>query len=172
MSKQYIGVKIITAEPMKLSEFAEANNHMLNPDTADQDGYLVIYPDGYRSWSPKEIFEGAYMPLENGTAITKNDINVFVGDNGYMSDILDEKTSLVKCTTRTGFVLYDTSSCVSPKNFSHDIGCKICVNNITDKLWGYLGFVLQWGLNGLNKPKNDSTIESDVPMTDVSQTPQ
>jgi hypothetical protein len=23
-------------------------------------GYLVQYPDGYESWSPKESFEGAY----------------------------------------------------------------------------------------------------------------
>lgn len=25
-----------------------------------QDGYAVIYPDGYESWSPKATFETAY----------------------------------------------------------------------------------------------------------------
>ena len=27
------------------------------------DGYYVIYEDGYRSWSPKNVFEKAYQPL-------------------------------------------------------------------------------------------------------------
>ena len=27
-------------------------------------GYRVRYPDGYLSWSPKDVFEGAYQPLD------------------------------------------------------------------------------------------------------------
>lgn len=29
----------------------------------DQEGYIVKYPDGYISWSPKEVFEEAYREL-------------------------------------------------------------------------------------------------------------
>lgn len=44
--KQYIGTKIIHAEPM------EKNG---------REGYKVVYaPDGYESWSPKGVFEEAY----------------------------------------------------------------------------------------------------------------
>ena len=44
--KQYIGTKIIQAEP------AVKNG---------RDGYKVVYPpDGYESWSPKDVFEAAY----------------------------------------------------------------------------------------------------------------
>lgn len=44
--KQYIGTKIIHAEPM------EKNG---------REGYKVVYPpDGYESWSPKDVFEEAY----------------------------------------------------------------------------------------------------------------
>ena len=25
-----------------------------------QEGYKVVYPDGYESWSPKEVFESSY----------------------------------------------------------------------------------------------------------------
>lgn len=48
----YIGTKTIKAEPMRL----------LCPDlqTKQQDGYKVVYPDGYESWSPKDVFEAAY----------------------------------------------------------------------------------------------------------------
>lgn len=45
--KKYIGVKLIEAEPMT---------------NKDKEGYKVVYPDGYVSWSPKEVFEKAYSP--------------------------------------------------------------------------------------------------------------
>lgn len=48
--KEYIGVKLIQAEPQKKN---------------GEDGYKVVYKDGYVSWSPKEVFEEAYKPLEN-----------------------------------------------------------------------------------------------------------
>ena len=46
--KPYIGAKIIKAKPMLSGE---------------KEGYEVIYPDGYVSWSPKETFEQAYSEL-------------------------------------------------------------------------------------------------------------
>ena len=32
--------------------------------TGVSDGYIVRYPDGYLSWSPKGVFEAAYQPLD------------------------------------------------------------------------------------------------------------
>ena len=36
-----------------------------------------------------------------------------------------------------------------PKNFDMSFGTDICRNRIADKLWGHMGFVLQWAMNGL-----------------------
>ena len=47
--KNYIGVKIVKAE-------LEVKDGKL--------GYKVVYPDGYVSWSPQEVFEKAYRPLD------------------------------------------------------------------------------------------------------------
>ena len=47
--KKYIGTKIIEAEPMSRSHGDKV-----------EDGYKVRYPDGYESWSPKDVFEEAY----------------------------------------------------------------------------------------------------------------
>jgi hypothetical protein len=62
--KKYIGCKIIQAEPM--NEFAFLNK-VKNQDPPQQrenrPGYLVQYPDGYTSWSPKEVFEVAYREI-------------------------------------------------------------------------------------------------------------
>ncbi len=47
--KNYIGVKIVKAEPQ---------------EKEGKSGYKVMYPDGYVSWSPKDMFEKAYRELD------------------------------------------------------------------------------------------------------------
>lgn len=51
--KQYIGTKLIEAEPFKA--WKDTNGHRIG-----EDGYKVRYADGYESWSPKDVFEEAY----------------------------------------------------------------------------------------------------------------
>lgn len=50
--KQYIGTKIVHAEPAQRGD-------------ADglHDGFKVVYEDGYESWSPKDTFEEAYREV-------------------------------------------------------------------------------------------------------------
>lgn len=35
----------------------------IKPATVEEDGYLVEYKDGYKSWSPKSVFEEAYREV-------------------------------------------------------------------------------------------------------------
>lgn len=74
--ERYIGCKIIEAEPMYKLEAIEKGYCRLNDNEKVQDqvniyGYHVKYADGYESWSPANIFEVAYRPLDslNVTAI-------------------------------------------------------------------------------------------------------
>ena len=66
--KTYIGTKIIQAAPALRMEDADGNVRVellgTNPmprvgETVDM-GYKVVYPDGYESWSPQDVFEEAY----------------------------------------------------------------------------------------------------------------
>ena len=64
--KTYVGTKIIQAQPMKLGEFNKAfkrNVKPSKPSGLDEEGYVVYYPDGYTSWSPKVVFETAYREI-------------------------------------------------------------------------------------------------------------
>lgn len=54
---QYIGTKIIHAEPCPA--WKDAGDHKVGDD-----GYKVVYPDGYESWSPKDVFEEAYRQTD------------------------------------------------------------------------------------------------------------
>lgn len=59
--KKYLGVKIVSAEPAikgwNLEESKSVSADML------QEGYKVVYEDGYQSWSPKDVFEKAYKEI-------------------------------------------------------------------------------------------------------------
>ena len=62
--KKYIGTKVIKAEPITMTEAQKVLGREIKPATVEEDGYLVEYKDGYKSWSPKSVFEEAYKPWE------------------------------------------------------------------------------------------------------------
>ncbi len=71
--KNYIGVKVVKAEPGTKAEaeamktgvsLKVAREVVKQSETLDKEpGYIVLYPDGYISWSPKAVFEEAYREL-------------------------------------------------------------------------------------------------------------
>lgn len=136
--KPYIGIKLIQAYPCSKS----------TPD-GDVPGYNVKYPDGYESWSPKEAFEVAYLQLLDETKISPVEIEAMVAE--VTASRIDPKTCLVKSEQVTGFTQYATAACVSPENYNEEIGKKIAMAEIKDRLWFAMGFVLQWGRYGLKK---------------------
>jgi len=65
--KQYISHKEVQAEPMNRVE-AELAGLVRDMNTVvdgvPEDGYHVVYADGYESWSPKEAFDKGYTLKE------------------------------------------------------------------------------------------------------------
>ena len=62
----YIGTKIIEAAPDvkkggKVYDLTWPIPRSMEPE---EPGYRVRYPDGYESWSPKDVFEEAYRPTD------------------------------------------------------------------------------------------------------------
>jgi hypothetical protein len=142
--KKFIGVKLIEAYPCK--RWNQEKNQ-------DDEGYAVRYPDGYESWSPKEVFESAYLSLgTDETRITPAVIDSIIAEITVTK--IDPKTALVKSEQVTGFTQYATAACVVPENYDEEIGKKIAMTEIRDRLWYAMGFVLQWARYGLkNTPK-------------------
>lgn len=63
---QYIGTKIIEAEPATYGECYKGSN-VLSLAESSREGYRVRYQDGYESWSPKDVFEEAYRRTDGLT---------------------------------------------------------------------------------------------------------
>lgn len=150
----FIGVTLIMASAMNRSGAYEAGllKAKDQPDTIGDgldEGYHIIYKNGYESWCPKSEFEAKYFGIADKTKISKEDIDRFiVKGEGHK---LGEKTCVVLDSTITGFDLAGTSACVDPNNYDQAIGEDIARKTIVNDMWGYLGFVLQWAKNGLSR---------------------
>lgn len=163
--KQYIGTKVVSAEPAYKAIDPEGNvviltgtdNAELTSEGTLERGYRVVYEDGYSSFSPKAVFEKAYLPVnvnENltggGPSIGQKMVDDFITETHVMT--LGEKTTVVRSVLRNGFEIVEASACVSKENYSEDMGRDICMEKIKDKVWMLLGFMLQTGVNGIEAP--------------------
>jgi hypothetical protein len=61
MTQQYIGFKVVTAWEQE---------GLVDLSGKKAPGYAVKYEDGYISWSPKDVFEKAYVPVDPNYDIT------------------------------------------------------------------------------------------------------
>lgn len=63
--KKYIGTKIVKAEPsIRVDGKICHPGTMLSLCPQAEQGFTVLYSDGYLSWSPKEVFEEAYRETD------------------------------------------------------------------------------------------------------------
>jgi hypothetical protein len=149
---KYIGFKLIQAEPMNEGKFrlekgfTDVSEELLKTETY-KEGYKVVYPDGYTSWSPKEVFEKAYMKVGNNNTITQDNVDSFIDYYDYCK--MGEKTTVVKATLINEFVIVESSSCVDVANYDDEIGRDICKDRIKNKVWELLGFLLQTAKSGI-----------------------
>lgn len=145
-----IGIKMVDLQPMTARE-ANDKGYRIGEHSFETEGYEVTYPDGYKSWSPKEVADAAYFPIkdENGQMINPEDIENFIDIENVSK--LGTKTTVVSIHTITGFDSHGLSSCVDPSRYDINIGKKFAKEKAVDAIWAGLGFVLQWAKFGLNK---------------------
>lgn len=154
--KTYIGTKIIEAIPAIRTGGKVYDANELIPRSMElvEEGYKVRYPDGYESFSPKDVFERFYLELTVNPELRtkKPSISQKMVDDFIVAkevSTLGDKVTVVRATLRNGFELVESSACVSPENYDEKLGAKICMEKIKDKVWFLLGFLLQTGVNGL-----------------------
>lgn len=166
--KQYIGTKLVEAEPAILYELKEGGHFLKKaseewtPETSNipslsssfRDGYAVRYQDGYESWSPKDVFERAYLPVTvnpdlktDRPSISQEMVEDFIAE--VHTETMGDKCTVVRAVLRNGFEIVESSACVSPENYDENLGRNICLKKIKDKVWMLLGFLLQTGVQGV-----------------------
>ena len=123
--EEYIGTKRVEAVPMTRGEYAELSgrNSILTEkgESSSDAGYLVKYPDGYQSWSPKKAFEDAYRKsgemtfghaleaLKHGDRVARSgwngkDMYLFLADGKQLTRCLCSK-DMPPCTDKLSLLL-------------------------------------------------------------------
>lgn len=158
--QKFIGVGFVDAKPMTRGEYNEYRGWTLPADEDPMDaGCLVRYASGYESWCPTAKFIKQYTPFTNPNSVSQEDVDNFIGsyavNNIQVGGVT--KTTMVTAILVNGFVIHETSTCVDPENYDERVGAEICVNKIKEKVWDYLGFLLQCGTIGFKAilPKGD-----------------
>lgn len=159
--KTYIGTKIIEAEPaLRVGGEIISPHDILPEDVSVEEGYRVKYPDGYESWSPKDVFEKAYLPLivnpelkTEAPSVSQQMVDDFIVET--WTTTLGDKTTVVRAMLRNGFEIVESSACVSAENYDETMGHVICMKKIKDKVWFLLGFLLQTAVHGVKKTETE-----------------
>ena len=162
LMNMYIGTKMVQAEPATRGEAWARKNKLDEVETAriieqmPEDGYRVIYSDGYESWSPKEVFEQAYLKLTVNSefqtdkpSISQEMVDAFI--SSYEVCTMGNKCTVVRAILRNGFEIVESSACVSEENYDEEMGAQICLGKIKDKVWFLLGFLLQTAIHGVKE---------------------
>lgn len=106
MTHEYIGTKIITAWPQDSRAKVRVcgvdcqptgdhcNGYCMGktdapPALPAQPGYAVKYADGYTSWSPKDVFEAAYIDIGHVSQLPPHQQRL-IGERAELGDKLEK----------------------------------------------------------------------------------
>lgn len=75
--------------------------------------------------------------------ITEEDIAAIMEHSEFQINTVFDKCTIVSCRLPNGFVITESSACVSPENYDEDMGAEICFDKIADKIWELEAYRLQ-----------------------------
>lgn len=75
--------------------------------------------------------------------ITEDYIREIMENSEFETHTVFDKCTIVSCRLPNGFVITESSACVSPENYDEDLGAEICFDKIADKIWELEAYRLQ-----------------------------
>ena len=150
MTQHFLGTKLTEA----YEALSEKQSGKYPPGSP---GYNVVYPDGYQSWSPKEVFEKAYYPVGANYPLK---LNKKVVEN-YISSIdywkCSDHSMIGLVTLRNGFTFSVFNGCVNGSEFSEEYAKKDIQEKALAETWRLLGFILRWASEGNSFGEGDQS---------------
>lgn len=102
--------------------------------------------NGYMDYN---TFNEHFKKVEEMTAkikaptITEEYIAEIMENSEFEIHTVFDKCTVVSCRLPNGFVITESSACVSPENYDEDMGAEICFDKIASKIWELEGYRLQ-----------------------------
>lgn len=132
-------------EPEEVSEFTEPQRiHALVNSDVDFLIYVDPKPHENRSMSLYDLWNKCCEARKLNPAF----IAAVMQASRIESTKLGDKTTVVQLILPNGFAITDSSACVDPANYDHDLGVSIVLKRMENKVWELYGFHLQQVLAG------------------------
>ena len=105
----------------------------------------------------EECFEKISIPEKvKAPSITSDYIDEIIMNSEITVQTIFDKCTVVACKLPNGFVIVESSACVSPESYDEEMGVDICLEKIANKIWELEGYKLQEELY-------EEAIENDCP---------
>lgn len=98
---------------------------------------------GSMSFDEYEEYFEKYEEPKKAPTVTQERIEEIMNNSKVIVTTVFDKCTIVTCQLPNGFVIVESSACVSPENYDEKIGTEICMNKIIDKVWELEGYKLQ-----------------------------
>lgn len=95
-----------------------------------------------------------YFEKETSTVaptVTSERVNSIIENSKFAVHTVFDKCTIVACQLPNGFVIVESSACVSPENYDEEVGASICLDKIENKIWELEGYNLH---NTLHKEES------------------
>lgn len=107
---------------------------------ADEDRFL-----GFDSIIEMEEYVKANKTIK--TSVTQEQISSLMDSAIFEDQKMGDAMTVVLAKFPSGWMELESSACVDPNNYDHDLGIEICKNRIADKLWKLEGYLLMDKIN-------------------------
>ena len=90
--------------------------------------------------------EEHFEKLTNNTkvpTVTEELIDEIMENSEFDAYTVFDKCTVVSCRLPNGYVITESSACVSPENYDEETGFNICLDKIANKLWELEAYRLQ-----------------------------
>lgn len=102
----------------------------------------------------EKYFEKYEEPKKIVNTVTPERIEEIMNNSNFDAHTVFGKCTVLACRLPNGFVIVESSACVSPENYDEDLGIDICLGRIKDKVWELEGYRLQEELYRQNNSNN------------------
>lgn len=141
------GDKLIVTK--KVAPFLNEGDIVEITNVTDDGVISFAFGDGFMHMGVMSIdeyeahFEKVEEKAEETFEITEEYIEGIMENSEFEVFTSFDKCTIVSCRLPNGFVITESSACVSPANYSEEMGTNICIDKIRDKVWEFEAYRLQ-----------------------------
>lgn len=133
-------VKQIEGAPVKVGEMCEVTHIYDNGNIQFKFGGFHM---GVMTQKEYEEYFKKVEVVEEAPVVSADRVNWIIENMEIEVTTMFDKCTVVSAKLPNGFVITESSACVSPENYSQDMGVDICIDKIVDKIWELEGYLLQ-----------------------------